>query len=403
MTRPLLTAAATFLALACTDATSTEMTRETLPNGRVLVTYSAGLPVREDTLLADIRIGQLDGAPEETFGEIRSVEMDGEGRVYVLDAQASEIRTFAADGNFLSTIARRGEGPGELSRANGILLDREDRLWVNDHGKRSVLVLDLEGHELARHESIVPGFGYLWNAVIDTAGTIWQPWSHPVGRAPRAPDFTGVVEGENRGYFKSFDPNAGTYDSLFTGISAFRGYSASYEGGGWGLPIPFSGGTLSAIDQHRRAWVVDSDTYTLYRMDARGDTSMEVRVTATPDPVTAADIAAWRSGNADVAKQVPDALDAIEKLIPPVKPLMQQLHTDDRSRLWIGRTVPTGAAPLYDVFSPDAEYLGSVRLVAGALGWRPPVVRRDRILMVVAGEDGDHSVVVATLPRALQN
>jgi hypothetical protein len=393
---------ASLVLLACADSGTPGVTRETMPNGRVLVTYAAGLGTHEDTIQTDLRIGQLDGPAEEMFGDIRGVEMDDQGRVYILDFQASEIRTFSPEGSYIATIARKGEGPGELSAANGLAFDAHGRLWVNDHGKRSVLVLDQAGTELARHPGIVPGYGYLWNAVIDSAGLIWQAWSHPVTPRSSSRGFTGLVESANRGYFKSFDPVTGTYDSLPTGTATYRGYAASYEGGGWSMGIPFDGGTLIALDRHRRAWLAISDTYTLFRLGERGDTTMEVRVTESPVPVTPEDITSWRAGSADFTERVPGALDEIEKLIPPVKPFIDGIHSDEHNRLWIARPVPTGEAPRYDVFSPNAEYLGSVRLVAGARRGRAPLIRGTRILMVVAGEDGDQAVVIGQLPGFLR-
>lgn len=60
-----------------------------------------------------MRIGSLEGGPSE-FGRIRSVVADREGRVYVADNLSSEVRVFGADGSYISTIGRRGEGPGEF-------------------------------------------------------------------------------------------------------------------------------------------------------------------------------------------------------------------------------------------------------------------------------------------------
>lgn len=399
---PRFRAIASLLVLACADGGTPGVTRETLPNGRIVATYAAGLGAREDTIQAAIRIGQLDGPAEVTFGDIRGIETDDQGRVYILDIQAAEIRTFAPDGTYLATIARRGEGPGEISAANGLAFGPEGRLWVHDYRKRALLVLEQDGTEVARHPAIVPGWGWLWGAVIDTAGVVWQSWNHPVGRRTLDPEFTGVVEGENREFYKSFDPTTKTYDSLSLGMGSYRTYSAAYNGGFFALSIPYSGGKLSTIDTRRRVWLATAESYTLLRLGERGDTTLELRVTEPSVPVTPADIAAWREGNADVAEKVPDALDAIEKLIPPAKPFIASIHTDDQDRLWIGRPAAPGEAPRYDVFSPIAEYLGTVRLVPGTVRGYMPLVRGGRILILVAGEDGDQAVVIGQLPAFLR-
>ncbi|MDX2208714.1 MAG: 6-bladed beta-propeller [Gemmatimonadales bacterium] len=387
---------------ACGDAAPAGMTRETLPDGRVRVVYAAGLPVREDTVIGEVRIGRLDGSDEESFGDIRGMEVDADGQIYLLDYQASEIRVFGADGGYLRTITTRGEGPGEISRANGIAFDQEGRLWVNDHGKRALLLLDRGGKELARHPAIVPGFHYLWSAVIDTAGTIWESWNHSVQREANDPQGTGVIEGENREYFKSFSPASGGYDSIPIGTMSYRVFRAVHANGSWGSSIPFAPEFSVSIDRYRRPWVAATGEYLLTRIGEYGDTTLELRVTTAPIPVTSEDIAVWRDGNKNIAARVPGAIDAVEKLIPEVKPLLTSVHTDELSRLWVGRTTPTGESPLFDVFSPDAEYLGSVRLVPGAALGHQPLVRGDRILMLVVGEQGDQAVVVGRLPGTLR-
>lgn len=42
----------------------------------------------------------MEGAPHEVFGDVRSIEVGLDGRIYVLDGQAVELRAFDADGAF---------------------------------------------------------------------------------------------------------------------------------------------------------------------------------------------------------------------------------------------------------------------------------------------------------------
>ena len=55
--------------------------------------------------------------PEDVFFENPStVSCDPEGNIYVVDSGAFNIKKFDAQGNFLKTIGREGQGPGELWR-----------------------------------------------------------------------------------------------------------------------------------------------------------------------------------------------------------------------------------------------------------------------------------------------
>ena len=111
---------ASLLACDSTDSEgSSERTVSTLPNGATKITYGTLDSVA--TLTEDLRIGENDGQTPYIFGDVRSIEADSEGTIYVLDHQASEVRTFSASGEYLATIVGRGEGPGEVTGANGMV------------------------------------------------------------------------------------------------------------------------------------------------------------------------------------------------------------------------------------------------------------------------------------------
>ena len=66
------------------------------------------------------RLGGWDGGEDEFFGVISDIAVDEEGNLYVLDAQLNEIKIYDAQGAYLNTIGREGEGPGEFRGANNL-------------------------------------------------------------------------------------------------------------------------------------------------------------------------------------------------------------------------------------------------------------------------------------------
>lgn len=61
------------------------------------------------------RIGGEDD--EEIFGVITDIMVDDQGSFYMLDSQLNEIKVYSDDGEYLRTIGREGEGPGEFRGA----------------------------------------------------------------------------------------------------------------------------------------------------------------------------------------------------------------------------------------------------------------------------------------------
>jgi hypothetical protein len=53
---------------------------------------------------------------EYLIGYIAAAVRGDDGSIYLLDAQQQEVLRFAADGQYLGTIVRRGEGPGEIDQ-----------------------------------------------------------------------------------------------------------------------------------------------------------------------------------------------------------------------------------------------------------------------------------------------
>jgi hypothetical protein len=84
------------------------------------------------TLQEEMKIGAVEGSLEYQFGQIGFIALDSQDRLYVLDAQAQEIRVFSPDGEFLRRIGRPGEGPGELRGAIYVVMGAGDTLFVPD-------------------------------------------------------------------------------------------------------------------------------------------------------------------------------------------------------------------------------------------------------------------------------
>lgn len=71
-----------------------------------------------------------------------SVAVDADGCVFVSDAGAFHIQVYDAQGRYLRTIGRHGDGVGEFVRNKGVAVDREKRLYAVDAGFQLIQLYD---------------------------------------------------------------------------------------------------------------------------------------------------------------------------------------------------------------------------------------------------------------------
>jgi hypothetical protein len=74
-----------------------------------------------------------------------------------------------------------------------------------------------------------------------------------------------------------------------------------------------------------------------------------------------------------------------DEIIPSHHPVMDQLVVDDSGRLWVGRQGENGQS-VYDVFSPDGEFLATATSDIPFLRYFIPVVRGTDFLTIVRDE-----------------
>jgi len=58
-------------------------------------------------------VGGIDDE-ENIFGVVTRALLDDEGNIYLLDGQLSQVNVFSPDGEFIKTLGREGDGPGEF-------------------------------------------------------------------------------------------------------------------------------------------------------------------------------------------------------------------------------------------------------------------------------------------------
>src|SRR6202162_1732926 len=98
------------------------------------------------------RIGTTGHSHELTtpgdFAKPTAVAVDKDGNLYVCDTLNNRIEIFDADGKFISTFGKAGDGPGYFARPKGVAIDSDGHIWVADGQQDRVQVFNQQAQLL---------------------------------------------------------------------------------------------------------------------------------------------------------------------------------------------------------------------------------------------------------------
>lgn len=104
------------------------------------------------------------------FAKPTNVAVDKDGNLYVSDTFNDRVEIFDADGNFIRTFGKAGDGPGYFARPKGIAVDSDGHVWVADSVQDRVQVFTPEGQLLiwmGGHGGLPGQFSALAGLTID--------------------------------------------------------------------------------------------------------------------------------------------------------------------------------------------------------------------------------------------
>jgi sugar lactone lactonase YvrE len=116
------------------------------------------------------------------FSKPTGIAVDKDGNVYVSDTWNNRIEVFDADGAFVRTFGKAGDGPGYFSRPKGISIDGDGHLWICDQVQDRVQVFTPEGRLLIYmgEHGLLPGqFQSLLNITVDKNNRVFTTEQMP--------------------------------------------------------------------------------------------------------------------------------------------------------------------------------------------------------------------------------
>jgi len=130
----------------CSSASAGNWTGKETTNAGVVQVTNPAVPSDGKATITPVEAWRAGGDDEEIiFGVIGDVAVDAQGNLYALDQQLSQISVFDKDGNFLRTIGREGEGPGEFRRASQLFTTPDNKIAVAQMMPGKIVLLTPDG------------------------------------------------------------------------------------------------------------------------------------------------------------------------------------------------------------------------------------------------------------------
>lgn len=297
-------------------------------------------------------IGALDGPPEYTFGEVAGVTVGADGRIYVGDTQALEVRVYSPEGQFLRRFGRDGEGPGEFRNISG-LARAPGGVGVLDGRLARVTVFDADGAVVrtVRIERPYLIFEHGAAMAFDDRGRYYDRTLIPAQQGLGGQ--IGVV---------TYGPDGAVLDSAVVGSQARDQVLVERDGRAiMSFPRPFSPRPWLALGTDGTIYFTEGDAYRIVQVSPADDTLRVIRRRLRPRPVTEADRDSARAIIEGRYRRAADMPAPPGIAIPDVKPVIADLTVDALGNLWV-QSFPDPSWPRYEwwVHDPDGRYLGLV-------------------------------------------
>lgn len=328
---------------------------DTLP-GQIVHLRNTGPTAWTDTsgwkLVQVAAINPADGSPGE-LGAIEALALGDDGSVYAFQRAPATIKVFGPDGNYVRSIGREGDGPGEIR--GGMLAIRGDTVVVQDPNGHRLTYFTTDGTFIRTVQSTCC---YLAGMLtIDSAGRIWSPG--PVGK-------------DGQGGWVRFRMDGTVYDTVLMPPNGFKRGAEKF----WrvevksgsnrmsmmtGIPLQPSGEQFLRSDG---AILLGNSDRLAFAVLANGkDTSRVFEADAPQLPLSIAERdSVFEASINQHSEQWRDALRKSAKKddLPNLWPAFTHTASDKQGRIWVSLPGSHGEVTRLVVFDTDGRLLGDV-------------------------------------------
>ena len=309
----------------------------------------------------ELSIGEAKGREEHMFSQIRSVAVDDDENIYILDYKEAHIKVFDKKGSYLKTIGKKGQGPGEIQRPVFIQITPQEEVMVLDPVTRRLVFFSLDGKYLRQISTA---------RIPTTFDPIkMDPGGNFIAKLIILPSLGRDVEEE----LKKFDSNL----ELLMMISKTK-----IDQPDKGPEIrTMSPSLFFAISKEGNVVWGYSGLYKLEVLDLEGKLIRKIVKDSKPLEITEKDKERIKKGYSRLINR------GYKLLFPKYFPFFRSISIDWEGRIFVGTyekiEIGEGYFYYYDVFDSEGRYIAKIPLRR-----RPRVWKKNKLYTIEEDEEG---------------
>jgi hypothetical protein len=358
------------------------------------------------TFTEDLRFGSEDGDDNYLWAlQTTDLAVDAKGHIYVADTKENRILEFDAKGIFVREIAKKGQGPGELSALNSFQILKDGRAVILEVQPMAMPKVQFLDTNLVYERTLNPSFSkFPTGGVFSPDGTRFAGYYAGVDMAAnKLVTYSGIMD-QNLEILKEVTRNEQTVNFQQMGdptvLANFIGdlINNAYKGSG-----------IFAYDAQGNLYTAISNQYEITRWNSDLTTPQAViSRDYKPYPNTKEEILALADNLTQAFRQNPFMRDIvtddfIERVInrldlPPAKhPVNALFLTPEGHMLVLHNTRLATGEQICDIFDKEGHFIGQVEMDHWAFaGFNPTprmIFKNGFAYTLETDEDGENQVV----------
>jgi len=290
------------------------------------------------------------------FGSVAAVRSDAGGNILILDGQLSEVHIYTPSGEYLRTVLREGDGPGEARRPADMFVTEDGTVCVLTGFPGKIVRVTADGQPAGQTNFSRGGDGQAPMGVLN------QGYDLPEGMLLSGIRMVFMGSTTNQTYFLSMCTDEGVETMALVEKENPVDYS-NFIMTEDGLDFVWN---RVAVGEDGSVYVAPQrNDYEIQVFDPEGTLTGVITRKYTPGPRT--------KDEKQTAKQVLEAIAAyyprppVSYVVEDTAPAIVGMWMTADGRLWVQtgdahKSAPAGCWVVLDVFSPDGEFEKQVAL-----------------------------------------